>query len=88
MEFSSTREHDERHLGIAKDSELLSFLKDPVSSFGVGDLPVGVVLNPLDLNLSTTHFDLLRFSSSSSSSWTESDERLVVVVVGGFCRAG
>lgn len=87
MEFSSTREHDERHLSIAKDSELLSFLKDPISSFGVRDLPVGVVLNTLDLNLSTTHFDLLRFSSFSSS-WTESDERLVVVVVvGGFSRA-
>lgn len=55
MEFSSVREHDKRNLSITKNSEFLCFLENAISSLGVGDLPVSSVLNPLDLDLSTTH---------------------------------
>lgn len=55
MEFSSIREHDKRNFSITKNSELLCFLENSISSLGVGDLPVSRILNPLDLDLSTTH---------------------------------
>ena len=61
MELASTREHDDRDLSITKNSEFLSFLENSISSLGVGDLPVGLVLNPLDLDLSTTHLSFFLF---------------------------
>jgi len=55
VELVVAREHDERDLSIAKDGELLSFLDNTIPSFGIGHLPVRLVLDPLDLDLSTTH---------------------------------
>lgn len=55
MELVIAREHDEGDLSITKDGELLSFLHNTIPSFGVGDLPVRLVLDPLDLDLPTTH---------------------------------
>lgn len=57
VELVVAREHDERDLSITKDGELLSFLDNTIPSFGVGDLPVRLVLDPLDLDLSTTHLN-------------------------------
>lgn len=36
----------------------MSFLEDTIPSLGVGNLPVGGVLNQLYLNLATTHLEI------------------------------
>lgn len=61
VHFTSVGEHDERDLGITEDGELLSLLENPISSLGVGHLPVCVVFDQLDLNLPTTHVSSLNF---------------------------
>jgi hypothetical protein len=55
VELVTAREHDEGDLSITEDGELLSFLDKTIPPFGVGDLPVRLVLDPLDLDLPTTH---------------------------------
>ena len=55
VEFSSAGEHDQGNLSITENSELLGFLENTISSLGIGHLPVSSVLNPLDLDLPTTH---------------------------------
>lgn len=48
-------DHYNGDLGITQDIEFMSFLEEPIFPLGVGDLPVGRVLNLLDLNLPPTH---------------------------------
>jgi len=36
----------------------MSFLEDTIPSLGVGDLPVGGVLNQLYLNFAATHLEI------------------------------
>ena len=55
VEFSSAGEHDQGNLSITENSDLLGFLENTISSLGIGHLPVSSVLNPLDLDLTTTH---------------------------------
>lgn len=56
VNFVSGGLHDEGDLSVTQNSELLSFLEDPIPSLRVGHLPVRLVLDQLDLNLPTTHF--------------------------------
>lgn len=62
-------EHDDGDLGVAQHGELPRLLHDPRAALGVGDLPVGRVLDPLDLDLAPPHLAVgilvgqLRFST-------------------------
>ena len=49
------REHDERDVDVAEDGELVGLLDEAVAALGEGDLPVGGVLDPLDLQLHAPH---------------------------------
>lgn len=48
-------EDDNPNLSITKHRKLLCLLQEATSSFGEGHLPCGGVLDPLYLNLSTSH---------------------------------
>jgi len=48
-------EHDDGDLGVAEHGELARLLHDPRAALGVGHLPVGGVLDPLDLDLAAPH---------------------------------
>jgi hypothetical protein len=52
-------EHDDGDLGVAEHGELARLLHDPRAALGVGDLPVGRVLDPLDLDLAAPHLGIL-----------------------------
>jgi precorrin-6B methylase 2 len=58
VDLVSARNHDKRDLGITKNSELMSFLEETISSFGVCNLPVSRVLNLLDLDLPSCHITI------------------------------
>jgi len=58
VDLVSARNHDKRDLGITKNSELMSFLEETISSFGVSNLPVSRVLNLLDLDLPSCHITI------------------------------
>ena len=49
------REHDERDVDVAQDGELVGLLDEAIAALGEGHLPVGVVLDPLDLQLHAAH---------------------------------
>lgn len=55
MELVVAGDHDEGDLGVAEDGELPRLLEEPVPPLRVGDLPVGRVLDRLDLNLPPRH---------------------------------
>ncbi|KAJ0076507.1 hypothetical protein Patl1_35945 [Pistacia atlantica] len=55
MELASARKHYNRKLSITKNCELMSFLENTATSLSEGDLPLSGVLNPLDLDLSSSH---------------------------------
>lgn len=55
MDLSSARTHDNGNLSITENGEFLSFLEKPISPLRESDLPVCCVLNPLDLDLSSSH---------------------------------
>lgn len=55
MEPAGARDHDDGDLGVAQDGELLRLLEEAVAPLGVGDLPVGGVLDQLDLDLPSRH---------------------------------
>ena len=55
MEFSGTREHDNGDSGIAEHGELVGLFEEAVASLRVGDLPVGRILDSLDLDLPSRH---------------------------------
>lgn len=63
VDLVSARNHDKRDLGITKNSELMSFLEETISSFGVSNLPVSRVLNLLDLDLPSCHITITFFST-------------------------
>lgn len=48
-------EHDDGDLGVAEHGELPGLLHDPRAALRVGHLPVGRVLDPLDLDLAPPH---------------------------------
>jgi hypothetical protein len=48
-------ENDYSNFSLTQHRELLSLLKKPCSALAEGNLPVHRVLNPLQLNLSTSH---------------------------------
>lgn len=54
-EFPITGEDDESDLSITQHRELMSLLQQPTASLRERDLPIGGVLDPLYLNLSTPH---------------------------------
>ena len=54
-QLANAWEDDEPNMGITKHRKLLSFLEQPSSALWKGDLPIGVVLNPPDRDLSTSH---------------------------------
>lgn len=53
--LATAREDDDPKLGIAKHGELMGLLQEPSPALREGDLPVGGVLNPLDLDLASSH---------------------------------
>lgn len=58
VDLVSARNHDKRDLSITKNSEIMSFLEETISSFGVSNLPVSRVLNLLDLDLPSCHITI------------------------------
>jgi hypothetical protein len=58
VELAAAGEDDERDLGVAEHGQLVGLLEEPVATLGEGDLPVDLVLDPLQLNSSPPH-DLL-----------------------------
>jgi hypothetical protein len=55
VELSMGGENDNSNFCITEHGELLGLLKKPCSALAEGNLPVHRVLNPLQLNLSTSH---------------------------------
>ena len=55
MVLAGGGEHDDGDLGVAEHGELARLLHDPRAALGVGHLPVGGVLDPLDLDLAAPH---------------------------------
>lgn len=49
-------EHNESNIDVAKNGELVSLFNEPISTFGEGDLPIGIVFYSLNRELNTTHF--------------------------------
>lgn len=62
MELLGARQHDDRHFSVAEDGELVGLLEQPIAPLRVGHLPVGRVLDPLDLDLPPRHFFTLSLS--------------------------
>jgi hypothetical protein len=58
VELAAAGEDDERDLGVAEHGQLVGLLEEAVAALGEGDLPVDLVLDPLQLNSSPPH-DLL-----------------------------
>lgn len=50
--------HDESDINITENRKFISFLDKPISPFWEGDLPIGGVLNFLDLKLNPPHLSL------------------------------
>lgn len=48
-------EHDERDVDVAEDGQLVRLLDEAIPPLREGHLPVGVVLDPLDLQLHAAH---------------------------------
>lgn len=65
IELVGAGDDDDRDLGVAEDGQLVGLLEETVASLGEGHLPVGGVLDPLDLDLPSSHS--IGFSSSSLS---------------------
>lgn len=61
VQLSSIGENDESNLSITKNGKLISFLQKAISSLCKGHLPVDLVLYPLQLNPTSSHFLLLSF---------------------------
>lgn len=55
--LSGAREDDQAYFRIAQHGQLVSFLQQPVPTFGEGDLSTGGVLDPLDLDFPTANGD-------------------------------
>jgi hypothetical protein len=51
VEPAAAGEDDERDLGVAEHGELVRLLEEAVAALAEGDLPVGRVLDALDLDL-------------------------------------
>jgi hypothetical protein len=51
VEAAAAGEDDERDLGVAEHGELVRLLEEAVAALAEGDLPVGRVLDALDLSL-------------------------------------
>jgi hypothetical protein len=60
VELAAAGEDDERDLGVAEHGELVGLLEQAVAALGEGDLAVDLVLDPLQLDASPPHADLLR----------------------------
>jgi hypothetical protein len=67
VELAAAGEDDERDLGVAEHGELVGLLEQAVAALGEGDLAVDLVLDPLQLDASPPHADLLRSELASSS---------------------
>lgn len=55
------RKHDESYINITEDREFVGFFDEAIPPFRESDLPVGCILNPLDLKLHSSHFSLYPF---------------------------
>jgi hypothetical protein len=55
VELPFRGEDDDGDLGVAEDGDLVRLLEQPVAALGEGDLPVYLVLYPLQLHLAATH---------------------------------
>ena len=62
-ELPFVREDNQSDLSIAQDRDLMSFLQQPTSPFGEGNLPVDLVLYPLHLNPTSPHLSFLFLTS-------------------------
>lgn len=49
------REDDESDLGVAEDSELVRLLEEPTPTFSKSHLSRGLVLDPANCNLASSH---------------------------------
>lgn len=56
-ELAGGGEHDDGELSVAEHAQLVGLLHDAGSPLGVGHLPVGRVLDLLDLDLALPHLD-------------------------------
>lgn len=54
-ELARLREDDDSNLSITKNRELMSFLKQPRTPLGESNLSAIGILDPLNLDFSTTH---------------------------------
>jgi hypothetical protein len=50
VELAAAGEDDERDLGVAEHGQLVGLLEEAVATLAEGDLPVGGVLDALDLD--------------------------------------
>ena len=67
VEAATTGEDDERDLGVAEDGQFIGFLEQPVPALAEGDLAARVVLDPLDLDLSSPHVSLPLLASTRTN---------------------
>jgi hypothetical protein len=65
VELAGAGEDDDANIGVAEHADLAGLLDNPGPALGEGDLPIGSVLDPLDLDLAAPH---RCFSSSLSPS--------------------
>lgn len=91
MVLAGGGEHDDGDLGVAEHGELPRLLHDPRAALGVGDLPVGRVLDPLNLDLAAPHLvgilgqllKMLGYSCCCCRSFTGEESRAVEKKWGG-----
>lgn len=60
-ELATVGEDDERHLGITKNGQLISFLQQPIPPLGKCYLSIYLVLYPLQLYLPPSHLSFTVF---------------------------
>lgn len=58
-DLAGAGEDEDGDLGVAEDADLPGLLDDPIPPLREGHLPIRRVLDPLDLDLPSTHLDFL-----------------------------
>lgn len=65
IEFAMGRENEKPNLSITQHRELLGLLQKPCTPLAEGHLPVHRILDPLHLNLTTSHPDPIDFPAQN-----------------------
>lgn len=60
IETATAGEDYERYFSVTEHRQLVGFLEQPIPALAEGDLPVGGVLDPLDLDFAPSRFPLGR----------------------------